>query len=90
MPHLNLDKLRAANIEKTPYTYTVVQGFLSPESLAQINATYPNIEKGGSYPLDSLNDNMIIKEVIDELDGAEFQNVVADKFDVDLDERPKM
>ncbi len=33
---------------------------------------------------------MAIKEVIDELDGPEFQKAIADKFDVDLDGRPKM
>jgi hypothetical protein len=33
---------------------------------------------------------MAIKEVIDELDGPEFQAAIAEKFDVDLDGRPKM
>lgn len=90
MPHLNLDKLQAAKVENAPYMFTVVPGFLSPDSVAKINATYPNIEKGGSYPLDSLNENMTIKEVIDELDGEAFQNAIAKKFNVDLEDRPKM
>jgi len=90
MGHLNLDKLRAARLETDPYLWTVVPGFLSPESVARINATYPNIEKGGSYPLEMLNENMTIKEVIDELDGPEFEKIIAEKFGVDLDGRPKM
>ena len=90
MPHLNIDKLKAATVETSPYLYTVVPGFLSPESVARINATYPKIEKGGSYPIESLDENMAIKEVIDELDGPEFQQAVAEKFGVDLDGRPKM
>lgn len=90
MAHLNIDKLKAAKVETEPYLYTVVPGFLGPESVAKINATYPNIEKGGSYPLDSLSENMTIKEVIEELDGPEFQKVVAEKFGVDLEGRPKM
>jgi len=90
MAHLNLDKLRAAKVEADPFFYTIVPGFLSPETVARINATYPNIEKGGSYPIDSLEANMAIKDVIAELDSPEFEKVIADKFDVVLDGRPKM
>ena len=90
MTHLNLDKLRAATIEAQPFQYTIVPGFLPPESVARINATYPNIEKGGSYPVESLEANMAIKDVIAELDSPAFEKVIADKFDVALDGRPKM
>lgn len=90
MSHLNLDKLRAAKVESEPYQFLVVPGFLSADSVSRINATYPNIEKGGSYPIDSLDENMAIKEVIAELDGPEFEAVIADKFDVELEGRPKM
>lgn len=90
MAHLNIDKLRQAKIQTEPYEYVIVPGFLSPESVSRINATYPKIEKGGSYPVESLDENMVIKEVIAELDGAEFEDVIEEKFDVALDGRPKM
>lgn len=90
MAHLNIDKLRQAKLETDPYLYTVVPGFLSPESVARINATYPKIEKGGSYPIESLEANMTIKEVIDELDGPAFEAAIEEKFNVDLGGRPKM
>ncbi len=90
MAHLNLAKLREAKVHTEPYMFTLVPGFLSNETLAKINRTYPNIEKGGSYPLDSLEDNMFIKEVIEELDGPQFQQAISEKFNVDLNDRPKM
>ena len=90
MAHLNIDKLKAAKLETEPYAYTIVPGFLSPETVKGINATYPKIEKGGSYPIESLEANMAIKEVIDELDRAEFEVAIAEKFGVDLEGRPKM
>lgn len=90
MTHLRMERLRAAPLRTDPYLFTVVPGFLSPESLARINATYPFIEKGGSYPIESLEENMTIKEVIDELDGPEFEVAIAEKFGVELDGRPKM
>ena len=90
MPHLNLAKLRSAKVETAPYEYTIVPGFLSPETVARVNATYPGITQGGSYPLESLDAGMAIKDVIDELDGPAFQRVIADKFAVDLEGKPKM
>ena len=65
MAHLNLDKLRAARVQTDPYSYVIVPGFLNADSVARINATYPNIEKGGSYPVESLDNTMAIKEVIE-------------------------
>jgi hypothetical protein len=90
MAHLNLEKLRQARLETDPYQFTIVPGFLSPESVTQINATYPRIAKGGSYPIESLGAGMTIKEVIDELDGPEFQAAIEEKFGVGLGGRPKM
>ena len=90
MPHLNLEQLKAAKVETSPYQYTIVPGFLSPGTVAKVNATYPAIKQGGSYPIESLEPGMAIKEVIDELDGPAFQKVIADKFGVELEGRPKM
>jgi SM-20-related protein len=90
MAHLNIAKLAASRVETTPYQHVIVPGLLSPESVRAINATYPKIEKGGSYPIESLEAGMAIKQVIDELDGPEFERVIADKFGVQLSGRPKM
>jgi len=90
MGHLAFDRLRAAKVETEPYMYTIVSGFLSPASVSAINATYPRIEKGGSYPVEMLDASMAIKEVIDELDGSQFESAIADKFGVVLDGKPKM
>lgn len=90
MTHLNIPRLMATPLETDPFEYVVVPGFLSTESLGAINATYPPIEKGGSYPIESLDESMAISEVIAELDGPEFQAAIAEKFGVDLEGRPKM
>jgi SM-20-related protein len=90
MAHLNIAKLRAATVESEPYNYVIVPGFLPTETVHRINATYPKIQKGGSYPIESLDANMAIKDVIDELDGPEFERAIAEKFGVALEGRPKM
>jgi hypothetical protein len=90
MAHLNLDKLAAAKVETDPYLYTIVPGFLGPDTVRHLNATYPAIEKGGSYPIESLDGTMGIKAVIDELDSPAFEALIEEKFDVELTGRPKM
>ncbi len=90
MSHLKLDALSATKVETEPYQYLMLPGFIDAASIARINATYPNIEKGGSYPIESLDSTMAIKEVIAELDGAAFEKLIEEKFDVALAGRPKM
>lgn len=90
MPHLNLEALRSAPLITEPFTYTLVPGFLGADSVRSINATFPPIKTGGSYPLESLDASMAIKELLDELDGPEFEAAIAEKFGVELDGRPKM
>lgn len=90
MAHLDLDKLRSAKLETEPFSYTVVPAFLPPPSVARINATYPAITTGGSYPIESLDPGMVIRDVIEELDGPAFEQAIAEKFDVALRGRPKM
>lgn len=90
MAHLNLEKLRTAKLETSPFEYVLVPGFIGPATVKRVNETYPPINSGGSFPLDSLDAGMVIKEVIDELDGAEFQAAIEAVFDVDLTDRPKM
>lgn len=90
MRFLNIDKLKATKVEIEPYSYLVVPGFLSPETLRQVVASYPPIEKGGSFPIDSLDNTMTIRDVIAELDSPEFEDVIEEKFDVSLEGRPKM
>ena len=50
MAHLAMNKLKAAKIETSPFMYTIIPGFLSPEMVSRINATYPKIEAARMTP----------------------------------------
>lgn len=88
--HLNIDKLRATSLENKPFDYVIVPGFLSSESVSEIVATYPNISKGGSFPLDTVTIPDTLQGVIDELDGPAFEQAIEKKFNVSLRGKPKM
>lgn len=90
MTHLNIDRLKQEALRQDPFTYTVVPGFLKPEPLGRVIDTYPDILRGGSYPLDSVTVPQALQDVVDELDGPEFERAIEEKFDVDLAGRPKM
>jgi len=90
MAHLDIEKLQSTAKTTDPFEYVIVPNFLSTDGLRKVNETFPNIEAGGSYPIESLQDTMAIRDVIAELDGPQFEAAVAEKFDVDLAGKPKM
>ncbi len=89
MPHLNIAKLRTAELRKDPFEYTIVPGFLDRDSLSAVVESYPKL-KGGSYPLETVETSQALQEVIDELDGPAFEDAIAEKFGVDIAGKPKM
>jgi hypothetical protein len=86
---LNLDKLAKAELKTEPFEYVIVSGFLSPENLRRVVGDYPDL-KGGSYPLEEVAMTRALEELVGELDGPEFERMVAQKFRVDLAGKPKM
>jgi SM-20-related protein len=90
MMHLNIETLRRAKLRSDPFEYTIVPGFLSRGILGSVIETYPEIPQGGSYPLESLDLPAALQQVIEEMNGPEFERAIEKKFDVELAGLPKM
>ncbi len=91
MTHLDIDRLRRTPLKADPYEYIVVPNFLKKETLKRVVETYPSeILKGGSYPLQSIKASAPLREVVDEMDGPEFERALEEKFQVRLRGMPKM
>ena len=88
MSRLNLDAFRATPLVTTPFDYLAVPGFVAPEALDRIHNDFPQIDQGGSFPLAALEYGPAFAALTDELLGAEVQRAFAEKFDIDLIERP--
>ena len=54
MSMLNIESFRDTSLTSEPYEYLVLPGFVRADCLKRIDADFPKIEQGGSFPLASL------------------------------------
>ena len=88
MSFLDIDAFRATPLETDPFEHLVVSGFVRKVRIGEILADYPRIEKGGSYPLTTLDYGSVFASLCGELQGDALRDAFAEKFDMDLSERP--
>jgi SM-20-related protein len=87
---INLDALRATPVATDPFPYLIVPNFIRAEALAGVEADYPAIDKPGSFPLPSVKCGATFKKLMDEIQGPEMTQAIAEKFGVDLNGKPTM
>ncbi len=90
MRYLDIDRLKTAKVEHEPYDYAIIPHVVSKDTIEKVNDSFPPIPSGGSFPIESLTTDMLIKDVIADLDSRAFEEVIEQKFDVALKGRPKM
>ncbi|MGI9435931.1 MAG: 2OG-Fe(II) oxygenase [Geminicoccaceae bacterium] len=88
MSLLNIDAFRATALQTEPFEYLTVPGFVRKERIEAILADYPEVEKGGSFPLASLTYGPVFESLCEELRGQALRDAFAEKFDMDLGDRP--
>ena len=88
MSMLNLELLRNTPLTTDPFDHFIVPGFVRPDCLAEIHDDFPPIQNGGSFPLQTLKFGNTFQQLVDEIHGDELQDAFAEKFDLDLSERP--
>ena len=88
MPVLNLDTLGRTPLVIEPFEYCVVGSFIRPEALDRIEADFPHIEQGGSFPPSSLTYGPAFQELVDELLSLHTRDAFAQQFGMDLSNRP--
>lgn len=87
---LNLAALKSATINESPFPYLVVSDFIRPEYKAQLAVDFPKLHKGGSYPIKQVNCQPIMQRLVAALESDELRNLIAEKFAIDLHDRPIM
>jgi SM-20-related protein len=87
---INIEALRAAPVAQEPYPYLIVPGFVKAEAMDAIEGDYPKVDLPGSLPLPTLTYGPRFKQFMDEIQGPEMTAAVAQKFGVDLSNKPTM
>ena len=88
MSAIDLDLFNATPLEREPYDYLIVPGFVRGTALASIDADYPAISAPGSFPLSSVQGGAAFDAFINEMGTDAVRDAFARKFDVDLSGRP--
>lgn len=81
---LNIDKLAAATLQRDPYDYLVVPGFLDQQVVDAVNADYPLIPSAGNKDYETYERGPVFDAFIEQLTSREMRDALASKFGVDL------
>lgn len=90
MAMLDLEALAATPLCRDPFPYLIVPGFLKAEARATVTEDYPEIALPGSFPTSSVSCGPAFKDLLVELEGPALRAVFAQKFGIDLTNRPTM
>src|SRR6202046_5915315 len=85
---LDLEALKATPVTREPFEYFVVPGFVRPEARAKINADYPKISEGGSFPVAQLSYGAAFREFLEDLESDAFREAFEEKVDLEVGGRP--
>ena len=86
---LNFELIKKAEINSEFYPFFTVQdAFLNKQDHKKIATDFPKINKGGSFPSDSVSYGQSIQSLLDSLEGDQMRNILENKFQVDLQDKP--
>jgi hypothetical protein len=87
---LNFQKLADTPVAADPYPHLVVPGFVPPESLRQVLADLPPLNRRGSFPPTSVRLGRAARDLVSEMEGDLLRDLIATSFDLDLAGAPTM
>ena len=90
MSLIDLPALAAVPVASAPFPHIIVRGFVPQPALGQVVADLPEIGKGGSFPTSGVRLGPAAASLMSELEGPEFRDAIARKFDLVLDDAPTM
>ena len=87
---IDLDVLKAMQIEAHPFPYIILSHTLLQNQLPSVQQDYPVIQDAGSFPLGAVQYGPGFEQLIQDLKSAAFRSVIAEKFQMDLTDKPVM
>lgn len=87
---LNLQPISQVKVADEPFKFFAADGTLSEDDLSAIQDDFPNIDKPGLYPLETLSYGPAFGKLIEDVRSPALAKVIGDKFGVDLTGLPLM
>jgi SM-20-related protein len=87
---IDFGKLRAAELKQQPFSYLIGTNTIDPQWEDRLIADFPQLKKGGSFPLSAVQVGRDFCQLIKEMSGREFREFVEQRFSLDLTDRPTM
>jgi SM-20-related protein len=87
---LNANALREAALVNEPFPYLIVDNVIRPEVLPEVVASFPRIDKRGSFPPEAVSYSGRFATLMQEMHSVELRNLVGERLGMDLRDRPPM
>ena len=84
---IRLDALREGELNQTPFPFVLLTDFLNQEYAEGLTRDFPNITSRGSFPLNEVEYGETFKQLVEELNGPLLKSAIAEKFNLDLNDR---
>lgn len=87
---INFDAITKTKVTHEPFNFFATPGVLGAVDLATISADFPDIVKPGLFPLSRLSYGPAFARLIEDIQSQELEDVMAEKFGIDLSDKPLM
>lgn len=88
MTRIEMERLRETPLKTDPYNYVMVENFVPVDTLESIAEDFPDLDLPGSFPVEELEYGPRFAELLARLAQDDFRDAIAEKFDIDLSDRP--
>ena len=87
---IDFDVVAKAEPTREPFQFFATRDVLSATDLAAVRKDFPDIRKPGIFPLSELSYGSAFARLIEDIKSQELENVMAEKYRVDLSDKPLM
>lgn len=87
---IDFEAISKAPVASEPFPHFVVSNVLSGGALASVDRDFPAISKPGIFPLSELSYGDAFAQLIAQIESAELEAIMEEKYSVKLSDRPLM
>jgi len=87
---LNYQTIGDTALATSPYPYMVIRNAIDLNKLPAVMRDFPAIDHPGSIPLDAVSGGPGFYQLIEELQGSKFRQLIEQKFAMNIGDRPTL